>query len=85
MTRFPSLKIVREVMKSSSSAPIIFNAANEIAVDNFLSGSIRFTEIINVIDFCLQKTPSTEPTSLDAIKAIDENCRKTALDFCKSI
>ena len=85
LVRFPSLKIVREVMKRPSYSPIIFNAANEVAVDRFLSGSLTFTNIVNVIDFCLQKIPSVDPSNLDDINEIDTLSRRIALDFCNKI
>ena len=85
LVRFPSLKIVREVMKRPSYSPIIFNAANEVAVDRFLSGSLTFTNIVNVIDFCLQKIPSVDPSNLDDINEIDILSRRIALDFCNKI
>tara|TARA_B100002019_G_scaffold291949_1_gene313575 strand:- start:955 stop:2175 length:1221 start_codon:yes stop_codon:yes gene_type:complete len=85
LVRFPSLKIVRQVMSNPSFSPIIFNAANEVAVDNFLSGSISYTDIINVIEYCLEKISCLEPTSLDEIKEIDRCSREAALFFCKKI
>ena len=85
LVRFPSLKIVREVMKRPTYSPIIFNAANEVAVDRFLSGLLTYTDIVNVIDFCLQKIPSVDPSNLEDINEIDTLSRRIALDFCKKI
>ena len=85
LVRFPSLRIVRQVMRNPSFSPIIFNAANEVAVDNFLSGSISYTDIINVIEYCLEKISCLEPTSLEEIKEIDRYSREAALFFCKKI
>ena len=54
-------------------------------MDRFLSGSLTFTNIVNVIDFCLQKIPSVDPSNLDDINEIDTLSRRIALDFCNKI
>ncbi|MDA0656574.1 MAG: 1-deoxy-D-xylulose-5-phosphate reductoisomerase, partial [Proteobacteria bacterium] len=46
--RFPALRIAREVLRAGGSAPIVMNAANEIAVANFLDGGIGFLDIAAV-------------------------------------
>ena len=41
-TRFPALRLAREALEAGGAAPIVLNAANEVAVASFLAGAIRF-------------------------------------------
>ena len=43
--RFPSLRLAREALRAGGNAPTVLNAANEVAVENFLNGRIKFDEI----------------------------------------
>ena len=45
---------VREALRRGGGAPTILNAANEIAVDAFLNGGIRFTDISDIIQSTMQ-------------------------------
>src|SRR5437870_12530899 len=45
VTRFPALRLARDALEAGGAAPIVLNAANEVAVASFLAGAIRFTEI----------------------------------------
>lgn len=50
---FNNLKIARKVIKKGGNAGCILNAANEIAVDAFLSGSLSFMEMSGLVEQCL--------------------------------
>jgi 1-deoxy-D-xylulose-5-phosphate reductoisomerase len=66
--KFPLLKTAYDALKSGcSSAPIIYNAADEVAVDLFLKGKISFTQIPKLVLESLEKDPSLEFNSLDEI------------------
>jgi 1-deoxy-D-xylulose-5-phosphate reductoisomerase len=78
LQRFPSLAIARQVANDVTSASIIFNAANEVAVQSFLDNKLSFTRIISVVEESLSKIPSSEPSSLFDIKAVDEEARHIA-------
>ena len=47
--RFPALKLAYRALESGESMPAVLNAANEVAVEAFLSGRIGFTHIPAVI------------------------------------
>jgi len=76
--RFPCLKLGRKVAAAGDSAPIIFNAANEIAVAAFLSGSLRFDQIPAIIDGTLQKQAVSAASTLEEVLAEDQKARKVA-------
>jgi 1-deoxy-D-xylulose-5-phosphate reductoisomerase len=50
---FPCLRLAREAAAAGGTAPCVLNAANEVAVQAFLEGEIRFTAIAEVIDRAL--------------------------------
>jgi 1-deoxy-D-xylulose-5-phosphate reductoisomerase len=81
LNRFRSLKMVRNVMKSGQGASIIFNAANEIAVEAFLNRKIGFGAIYDVIEHCLNTMVSVDILTLDDVTQYDENARHTAHNF----
>ena len=76
--RFPMLRLAREVMHTGGSAPAVYNAANEIAVDAFLTGKIPFLAIPQVVDKTLQTLTSFEPADLAAVLAVDAEARHVA-------
>jgi len=78
LQRFPSLAIARQVANDAISSSIIFNAANEVAVQSFLDNRLSFTDIITVVEESLAKIPSSEPSSLIDIKTVDEEARRIA-------
>lgn len=53
--RFPSLKLGRQAAIAGGSAPIVLNAANEVAVAAFLEGRVSFTQIPVIIDNALNR------------------------------
>lgn len=61
--------------------PAILNAANEIAVASFLDCGIRFTDIVTVIDHCLNNASRNNGDSLELILATDSLIRRMAGDF----
>lgn len=73
--RFPCLRLAAEAMKRGGTATAILNAANEVAVAEFLAGNIRFTSIAEVVEMTLENTTISEASSLDIILAADENAR----------
>lgn len=76
--RFPCLAIAREALLEGPAALIALNAANEIAVEAFLSGRVTFTAIPRVIRQTLDKTPSVGPRNLSDIFEADRVARVTA-------
>lgn len=52
---FRALTLAYEVARTGGAAPVVFNAANEAAVDAFLAGRIRFVEIMELIECCLNE------------------------------
>lgn len=77
--RFPGLALGRQAAEARGPAPIIFNAANEVAVAAFLEGRLGFTAIPAIIDRVLQRLEAAVPASLDEVLDIDQRARREAL------
>src|SRR5690606_35041945 len=58
--RFPCLGLAYSAMREGCSMPITLNAANEIAVDAFLSGQIRFDRISALVERVMERSERNE-------------------------
>jgi len=78
--RFPCLQLAFEAARAGGSAPLVLNAANEVAVAAFLDGRIDFPGIARVVAETLQSTAmeSVEGQGLEALIAFDQQARATA-------
>jgi 1-deoxy-D-xylulose-5-phosphate reductoisomerase len=78
MLRYPGLSLAWQVLAGADSSPAVLNAANEVAVDAFLSGRIRFDQIHQVNLETLDDVTFARPESLDALIALDLESRSVA-------
>lgn len=76
--RYPCLGLARQAMEACGNATGIFNAANEIAVEAFVSGKLKFIEIPSVIEKTLESIDIKEPSSLDEVLHYDQIARQKA-------
>jgi 1-deoxy-D-xylulose-5-phosphate reductoisomerase len=74
---FPCLKLAYEAI-TLPGGMCAFSAANEIAVDAFLSHRIRFTDIDRVIETTLNTVDLAEPIELSEVKGLDHAAREAA-------
>lgn len=77
--RFPCLDLARGAIRAGGTAGAILNAANEVAVHEFLQKRLRFTDIAGVIETVLRSIPATPADSLAAILEADRQARAAAL------
>jgi 1-deoxy-D-xylulose-5-phosphate reductoisomerase len=77
--KFPALQILREVLRSEEvqpcSAACIFNAANEVAVEQFLQGKIAFNQIINMVKKALDEVETTPIGSIEDVMLVSERVK----------
>ena len=79
LDRFPGLRLARTAAASGGAAPVVLNAANEIAVGAFLEGRLNFTGIAAVIEGVLEQGAPNTSVSLEGILAVDAWARRQAL------
>ena len=74
--RFPALRVARQALESGGSAPIVLNAANEVAVASFLAGGIRFPDIVALVQRALDELDFAAPRSIPDVLDIDRRTRE---------
>jgi 1-deoxy-D-xylulose-5-phosphate reductoisomerase len=84
--RFPSLRLARQALVAGGFAPIVMNAANEVAVAAFLARRIGFLDIARVVEDVMigWEQPSTPVQSLQEVHATDLEARRRAEKACQS-
>ena len=84
LVRFPALALAMRALAAGGAAPTVLNAANEVAVGEFIAGRIAFPAIAAVVEATLDAAAArgltAEPASLDAALAIDHIARSLAQD-----
>ena len=76
--RFPCLGLARAALQAGGQAPLVLNAANEVAVQAFLDHQMGFMDMPRVIEHCLEAYPAPCANDLDAVLALDAAVRQTA-------
>ncbi len=76
--RFPCLRLGYESLRIGGTMPAAMNAANEIAVDAFLNGGIRFTDISDIIQSTMQAHIPQPVLSVEAALEADRWAREKA-------
>ena len=73
--RFPALRLAYEALTAGGGAPVVLNAANEIAVAAFLDDRLPFPGIAALIERALQVLGSTPAACWDAVIELDDRTR----------
>ncbi len=76
--KFPLLRLAYEAQEQGGSAPCTLNAADEIAVEAFLAGTIPFPAIALTVEETLMRQPSTEPATIEEVIEVDAASRRLA-------
>ena len=78
LERFPCLRLAQESLTQGGSAPLVFNAANELAVDAFLLNRIGFLEISDIIYQTLSQFDHQPKNDLSTLLSLDSEARRIA-------
>jgi 1-deoxy-D-xylulose-5-phosphate reductoisomerase len=82
LTRFPALALARRALAAGKGAPTVLNAANEIAVREFIDRKLGFAGIPALVEATLEAAERegamAEPQSVEDAVAIDDNARRIA-------
>jgi 1-deoxy-D-xylulose-5-phosphate reductoisomerase len=81
---FRSIRLGFEVARKGGSAPVVFNAANEAAVEKFLADEIKFAMIVEVIEHCVNEHEHLANVSLKELLKADAWARKEVEAYCVS-
>ena len=77
-SRFPAFFLAWEALQAPFGATAILNAANEVAVDAFLTHRLRFDHIAQVNAATLSQMTYSQPQGLDDLLALDAQARQVA-------
>jgi 1-deoxy-D-xylulose-5-phosphate reductoisomerase len=84
MTRFPALALARRALAAGKGAPTVLNAANEIAVREFIERKLGFAGIPALVEATLEAAERegsmAEPQSVEDAIATDHNARRLATE-----
>ena len=84
MTRFPALALARRALAAGKGAPTVLNAANEIAVRQFIERKLGFAGIPALVEATLEAAERegsmAEPQSVEDAIATDHNARRLATE-----
>ena len=87
--RFPALALARRALEEGGGAPTVLNAANEVAVAEFLGRRLNFAGIPALVEATLEAAVShnwtAEPQSVEEALFVDHNTRLLALDLLPEI
>ncbi len=76
LQRFPCLKLAANAMKAGGTSTTILNAANEIAVFEFLRGRIRFTDIARIVEMTLSHIQPVIAETIECVLEADKTARR---------
>ncbi|MEA2642127.1 MAG: 1-deoxy-D-xylulose-5-phosphate reductoisomerase [Chloroflexota bacterium] len=79
--RYPAVGVAREAAAAGGLAPAVLNAANEVAVERFLAGEIRFSDIVPLVEATLDRHNDVQGETLVELLQVDASARAT----CRSL
>ena len=79
--RFPCLGLAYDALVMGGTAPAALNAADEVAVEMFLEGKIKFTDIYGIISRVLKRFTPVEADSIETILEADRLARRLAREL----
>ena len=82
---FPCLRLAYRALEGERSLPVVLNAANEIAVAQFLEGRIGFTAIPQVIEGTMNAHRPAEVATLAAVREVDSWARQYARELARAV
>jgi 1-deoxy-D-xylulose-5-phosphate reductoisomerase len=79
-SRYPALNLAYEAGRTGYTAPAIFNAANEVAVELFLKEHISFIQIPDIISDAIHSIPISKSLDLENFMSADQAARRFVLE-----
>lgn len=76
--RFPALRLVKDALRAGGARTAALSAADEIAVQRFLEGDLRFGDIVRLVSDVSNAAPARDPDSVEEVFDIDRLARERA-------
>jgi len=81
--RFPCLRIAYSALRAGGNSPTLLNAANEVAVESFLAGELRFLDIPLLIESVLGELGNAAVCCVDDVLNADREARSCAVRWLR--
>ena len=81
METFPALKLAYTAIGKGGNLPTVFNAADELAVQAFLRGRIRYPEITQMIRYCMESCRFIDNPSIDEVFETEKEVQDLLADW----
>ncbi len=82
---FSPLKLAKKALSAGGACPAVLNAANEVAVAEFLKDRLSFIGIMDALEYtCDRLANACTAVTLDDILGFDSEARRIAAEFCKN-
>ncbi|MGB3780280.1 MAG: 1-deoxy-D-xylulose-5-phosphate reductoisomerase [Tunicatimonas sp.] len=82
---FRNLSLAYEAMRQGGNVPCVLNAANEVAVSEFLRGNIGFLDMSTLVERCMEKMPYIRRPNHEDYVATNDETRSKALELLKEL
>ena len=79
--KFKNLSLAYTALEKGGNMPCIMNAANEIAVEAFLKGKIKFAQMADIVEQTMCETEFSAYTDLEFLEITDKNARTNAMKY----
>jgi 1-deoxy-D-xylulose-5-phosphate reductoisomerase len=83
--RFPALRLAREAGEASQTIPTVLSAVDEIAVQSFLDGRLRFLDIARLVEMVMQRHDPRPITGVADVLEADRWAREEATRLLRQI
>jgi 1-deoxy-D-xylulose-5-phosphate reductoisomerase len=83
--RFRNLTLAYSALSTGGNMPCVLNAANEIAVNAFLEGKIRFLQMPDVVEYAMSSGNFTEKLSFELLASTDSEAREAATEYINKL
>ena len=83
--KFRNLTLAYNALKEGGNMPCILNAANEIAVNAFLTERIGFMQMSDVVEYAMENSLFTRSPDLEFLEVTDSKARETAINYINKL
>ncbi len=80
---YPAISLAYAALGEGKTLPIVYNGANEAAVELFIAGSIGFLDIYRSVEYAMGKAAMTEVNALEDIMEVDAHARAMVREWAK--
>jgi 1-deoxy-D-xylulose-5-phosphate reductoisomerase len=84
LKKFRNLTLAYSALAGGGNMPCMLNAANEVAVESFLSGRIKFTEMPDIVEHAMKSATFSKEITIELLEYTDGEARAKAIEFIKT-